>query len=221
MPIWNPDGKRLTFAGNRQSPSDIYSRSFDGSSAEELILKGRGPSNFPLSWSPDGRFLAFVNVSATTSSNLWLLDMSAQHATRALLETPYREGGPTFSPDGQFIAYASDASGRNEIYIRPVSGTGREVPVSAEGGGEPVWARHAQQLFYRQGDAVMAVDVETSPALKLGTPRQLFERPYKRSPAVWPNWDVTPDGQHFVMIKTAQQTALTQINVVLNWTPSP
>jgi Tol biopolymer transport system component len=219
MPVWTPDGKRIAFAGSRHAELDIVTRAFDGSGAQELILKGRGGSNFPLSWSPDGRFLVFVNVSPTTGNDLWLLDMNAQHAIRPLVQTQYREGGPTFSPDGQFIAYASDASGRNEIYIRPVSGTGGEVPVSAGGGVEPLWARRAQELFYRQGDATMVVDVTTAPSLKLGQPRRIFDRAYKRSPAVWPNYDVTADGQRFVMIKTTQQAAPAEINVVLNWTP--
>jgi serine/threonine-protein kinase len=218
MPIWTPDGRRLTFTGSRRDPSNIYSRTFDGSAPEELVLSGRGVSNFPLSWSPDGRHLAFVAVSPATSNDLWLVDVGAKSAPAPFVQTPYREGGPAFSPDGRYVAYASDSSGRNEIYVRLFPGPGQEVAVSSSGGVEPVWARKGPELFYRQADAMMAVDIVTAPALKLGKPHRIFDRAFKRSPAVWPNYDVTPDGQRFVMITTNRQTASNSINVVLNWT---
>jgi eukaryotic-like serine/threonine-protein kinase len=218
MPIWTPDGRRLTFAGSRRDQSNIYSRTFDGSAPEELVLNGRGVTNFPLSWSPDGRQLAFVAVRPATSNDLFLLDVVAKTAPTPFVATPYREGAPAFSPDGRYIAYASDPSGRNEIYLRPFPGPGQEVPVSGGGGGEPVWARNGHELFYRQGDVMMAVDITTAPTLKVGKPRRVFERAFKRSPAVWPNYDVTPDGQRFLMITTNRQTAAASFNVVLNWT---
>ncbi len=220
MPLWTPDGRRLTYTGHRPSPTDIISRTYDGSAPDQVLLKGRPGSNFPLSWSPDGTRLAFVGVSSgTTGNDLWVIDVAAGGAVTPLLQTPYREGAPVFSPDGRFFAYVSDASGRNEIYVRPSQGPGQEVLVSTSGGREPLWPRRGHELFFRQGDTVFAVDVATAPSLRLGTPHRVLERPYKRSNAVWPNYDVTPDGTRLLMIKGSGRVAQTQFNVVLNWTP--
>ena len=137
----------------------------------------------------------------------------------AFLETPFGEGAPTFSPDGRWVAYVSNESGRNEIHVRPFPGPGERLTVSVEGGNEPVWSRDGRELFYRSGDAMMAVDVSTGPALNTGKPRRLFEKPYERTLALWPNYDVSADGRRFLMVKTiGQEAAPAQINVVLNWT---
>jgi Tol biopolymer transport system component len=161
-----------------------------------------------------------VGVSTgTTGNDLWVINHAAGDAVTPLLQTPYREGSPVFSPDGRFFAYVSDASGRNEIYIRPSQGLGQEVLVSSSGGVEPLWPRRGHELFFRQGTSVFAVDVATTPSVRLGTPRLVLERAYKRSNAVWPNYDVTPDGTRLLMIKTGGRAAQTQFSVVLNWTP--
>jgi Tol biopolymer transport system component len=215
MPIWTPDGRGLTFTGRRSAPTDIYTRAFDGSAPDRVVLKGRRGSNFPLSWSPDGAKLAIVGVSSS-GNDLWIVD--AAGAVTPLVQTPYREGAPAFSPDGKFFAYVSDASGRNEIYVRPVSGSGQELLVSAAGGIEPVWPRHGRELFFRQGEAVFAVEIATT-SLRVGTPRRVIERTYKHSNAVWPNYDVTSDGSRLLMIKGSGRLAQSQYNVIVNWTP--
>jgi serine/threonine-protein kinase len=136
---------------------------------------------------------------------------------RPFVQTSFREGAPTFSPDGHWIAYVSDKSGRNEIYLRPFPGPGEDMPVSAEGGTEPAWARGTGELFYRQGDAVMAVEVKTAPALQVGKPRRLFVGHYSRAGGVFAQYDVTADGQRFLMVRSGNQEAATRINVVINW----
>jgi Tol biopolymer transport system component len=220
MPLWTPDGLRLTYTGRRASPTEIVSRAYDGSAPDEVLLKGHPGSNFPLSWSSDGTRLAFVGVSTgTTGNDLWVINHAAGNAVTPLLQTPYREGAPAFSPDGRYFAYVSDASGQNEIYVRPSQGSGHEVLVSSSGGTEPLWPRRGHELFFRQGGAVFAVDITTTPSLKLGTARRVLERTYKRSNAVWPNWDVTPDGTRLLMIKSSGRVAQAQYNVVVNWTP--
>src|SRR5262249_26278650 len=156
----------------------------------------------------------FVGVNAATGNDLGVLDTAPGGVVSPLLQTPFREGAPVFSPDGRFFAYVSDSSGRNEIYVRPFPGPGQEGPVSSGGGTEPPWPRQSHEIFFRQGDAVFAVDVMTSPALKLGQPRRLFERAYKRSNAVWPNYDVTPDGRRLLMIKSDRPALPLQFNVI-------
>jgi eukaryotic-like serine/threonine-protein kinase len=132
------------------------------------------------------------------------------------LRTSFNEANPTFSPDGRWVAYQSNESGRDEVYVAAFPGPGMKVLVSTEGGAEPVWSRDGQELFYRSGDKMMAVAIMIQPAFRASKPQVLFEKPY----AVYGprNCDVTPDGQHFLMIKESEQVAdVTHINVVLNW----
>ncbi len=122
-----------------------------------------------------------------------------------------------FSPDGRWLAYVSDESGRDEVYMQPFPGPGGKRQISTEGGREPVWARNGRELFYRQGDELMAVEITLEP-FTAGKPTMLFEGRYDRSYVAGANYDVTPDGQRFVFIKSsAEELAVTQLNVVLNW----
>jgi len=124
-----------------------------------------------------------------------------------------------FSPDGRWLAYASDESGRQEIYVRPFPGPGGKSQISTEGGTEPVWARNGQELFYRNGDKMMAAAVETKPVFAAAKPKLLFEGHYETAVFVFePNYDAASDGKRFLMVKASEQeSALTQLNVVLNW----
>jgi eukaryotic-like serine/threonine-protein kinase len=126
-----------------------------------------------------------------------------------------------FSPDGHWLAYQSDESGRNEIYVRPFPGPGGKSQISTDGGTEPMWARNRRELFYRNGEKMMVVSVETKPAFVASKPKLLFEGHYEKSSFTFsfePNYDVSPDGQRFLMIKASEQeSAATQVNVVLNW----
>jgi Tol biopolymer transport system component len=113
----------------------------------------------------------------------------------------------------------SDESGRYEIYVQPYPGPGGKRQISTDGGAEPVWNPNGRELFYRSGDKMMAVDITTQPNFTVGKPQMLFEGPYAPIAATTRNYDVSPDGQRFLMLKTSEQAqaAPTQINVVLNW----
>ncbi len=216
FPAWTPDGRQLAF--NKAGLEDVYVRSFDGSGREDRFLTGVSGGSRPMSWSPDGRFLVYVAVNPTTASDIMVVDRQDPTTSRPFLQTRFREGAPIFSADGKWIAYVSDNSGRTEIYMRPFPGPGEELTISTGGGVEPAWARNTGELFYRQGDAMMSVDVKTTPTLVVGKPRRLFERRYERVGGVFANYDVTPDGRRLLLIKgSAPQEGATQINVVLNW----
>jgi serine/threonine-protein kinase len=135
------------------------------------------------------------------------------------LRTPFTESAPRFSPDGHWLTYVSDESGRFETYVQPYPGPGGRWQISTEGGNEPVWNPNGRELFYRSGDKMMAVDVATQPTFAAGKPRVLFEGQYARTLFTIPNYDVTLDGQRFLMLKPSDsaEAAPTQINVVLNW----
>ncbi len=216
-PVWTPDGKRIAFKSNKEGPGNLFWQLADGSGGLERLTTSAYP-NFPSSWSPDGQLLAFIKVNPTTGSDLWVLRMSDRKA-QPFLRTPFNEAVPRFSPDGRWLAYISDESGRYEIYVQPYPGPGGKWQISTEGGTEPVWNPNGRELFYRSGDKMMAVDIATQPSFTFGKPRMLFEGQYQlsRVPAV--NYDVSPDGQRFLMIKASEQAqaAVTQINVVLNW----
>jgi eukaryotic-like serine/threonine-protein kinase len=126
---------------------------------------------------------------------------------------------PSFSPDGHWLAYISDESGRYEIYVQPYPGPGGKWQVSTDGGSEPVWNPNGKELFYRSGDKMMVVDVTTQPGFSAGKSRVLFAGPYLPSPSGgFRFYDVSADGQRFLMLKESEQaTALTQIVVVQNW----
>jgi Tol biopolymer transport system component len=132
------------------------------------------------------------------------------------LRTSSNQTAPRFSPDGHFIAYASNESGQYEIYVRPYPGPGGKWQISTDGGGEPVWNPKGRELFYRNGNKMMAVDVTTQGTFSAGKPRVLFEGPYVPTPRSFQDYDVSPDGQRFLMLKPNEQ-ALAQIDVVLNW----
>jgi serine/threonine-protein kinase len=125
----------------------------------------------------------------------------------------------SWSPDGRWVAYGSEESGQPEIYVRPFPGPGGRWQISTEGGVQPVWARNGRELFYRNGDKMMAVAVETGPVFAAAKPKMLFEGHYEAGIFPFePNYDISPDGQRFLMIKASEQeSAETQINVVLNW----
>ena len=134
------------------------------------------------------------------------------------LESPFIKTAPRFSPDGHWIAYNSRESSRDEIYVRPYPGPGGQWQISTDGGTEPAWNPKGRELFYRSGTRMMVVDVSTQPTFSAGKPKTLFEGSFVPTPRSLANYDVSPDGQHFLMLKPSEQAqAPAQINVVLNW----
>jgi serine/threonine protein kinase/Tol biopolymer transport system component len=214
---WTPDGKWIAFQSNKEGPRNVFWQRADGTGGLERLNISEH-NQVPISWSPDGQLLAFLDVSPATGYDIWVLRMSDRKA-QPFLQTLFNEGAARFSPDGHWLAYVSDESGNNEIYVQPYPGPGGKWLISAEGGAEPVWNPNGRELFYRGGDKMMAVDVATQPGFIAGKPRVLFEGQYVPSPTTPPNYDVSRDGQRFLMLKPIEQAqaAPTQINVVLNW----
>jgi Tol biopolymer transport system component len=211
--VWTPDGKRIVFKG---AASRLFWQAADGSGAvEPLTNESLAPNNFPGGWSPDGQTLVFVEQAPSFA--IWLLPLK-DRKPQPFGQSRSDETAPRFSPDGHWIAYRSNESGRNEVYIRPYPGPGGKWQISTEGGTEPVWNPKGGELFYRNGSKMMAVDVVTQPTLSAGKPRMLFEGAYVLSPRSSANYDVSPDGQRFLMVEASEQgQAPAQINVVLNW----
>ena len=215
---WTPDGKRLAFGSDRAGQRNLFWQPADGSSgAERLVMSDR--QQVAGSWSLDGQTLAFEeaggNTGIATGSGF---DISIFHLAdrkvEPFLHSRFNEIGPRFSPDGRWLAYASDESGRYEIYVQPYPGPGGKWQISTEGGREPVWVRN--ELFYRNGEKVMVVETTTRPTFSASNPKVLFEGSYATYQSM-PDYDVTPDGQRFLFLKAGEQPQ-SEISVVLNWT---
>jgi eukaryotic-like serine/threonine-protein kinase len=215
-PVWTPDGKRIAFYSNEERAQNLAWQRADGSGGLERMPTSEY-THVPSSFSRDGQLLAFAEVNPTTGFDIWVLTLS-DHQAKPFLRTPFNEAMPIFSPDGRWMAYISDESGRYEVYVQPYPGPGGKYQISTGGGTEPVWNRNGKELFYRSGDKMMVAEVEAQPSFSVSKPRMLFEGPYVAATITTPNYDVSPDGQRFLMIKPSEQSgAMTQIVVVQNW----
>jgi len=163
------------------------------------------------SFSPDGKALVFEE-----SRDLQVLSMEGERTSQPLFQSQFNETRARISPDGHWIAYESDESGRQEIYVRPFPNVEEgKWQISRDGGTGPVWAPRGQELFYRNGQAMMVVGIKTEPTFTAGGGEVLFTGEYATIGAVV-NYDISPDGLRFLMIKESEQP-VTQINVILNW----
>jgi serine/threonine protein kinase len=211
--IWTPDGKRLTFEGGAARGRAIFWRSADGSGQDEQLTSTESRRNIPLSWTPDGTALSFV----TEEGRLMIYRVADRNA-RPVFEAPFNLTSGMFSPDGRWLAYGSNETGQMEIYIQAYPDGGQKLQLSTGGGTEPMWARNGRELFYRRGDQMLAVPIQTTPALVVGRATVLFEQPYQRRAGVnRANYDVLADGR-FLMIKTSgADIKSTGIRFVTEW----
>ena len=217
-PVWSPDGKRVAFSSTlSDQPRAVLWKNADGSGTEEM-LAATGFHIHLGSFSPDAGVLAYTNYESETRGDVWLLPLTGDRKPRPFLQTPFNERDAKISPDGRWIAYTSDETGRDEVYVQALTGSGGKYQVSSEGGFGALWARSGRELFYRNGNKVMAVAVTTQRGFGASSPRPLFEGSYEIHARREGIWDVTPDGQRFLMVKpTGQEGAQSQLRVVLNF----
>ena len=224
MPIWTRDGQYATYRSIRQDSQNIFWIMADGSGTEERLTAEDFRQN-PTSWSRDGQLLAFYQtpgVGGVGDRDIWIMPVDGDREPWPFLQTPFNEAAPRFAPDGRRVAYVSDESGRQEVYVQLFPGPGGRRQISAEGGGDPVWSRNGQELFYMNGNQMIAVDIETEPTFITGAPTLLFEGRFQQSTGgrIAP-YDVTADGQRFLMIQDVansdSEAEPAQINIVLNW----
>jgi len=214
-----PDGKRVTFGLSKKGAMNLFWKLADGSGAEERLTESEW-NQWPTSWSPDGRTLAFEEVRTDTGYDIWVLPLEGERTPRPFEKTASSEWGAVFSPDGHWLAYVSTESGLPEIYVKPFPGPGGKWQVSTDGGLGPLWARKGLQLFYRSfNHKMMAVTIKTKPAFSAANPTEVFDDYYAGSNFASPNYDVTPDGQRFLMVTPSgkEPDVPQQVSVVLNW----
>jgi serine/threonine-protein kinase len=218
-PAWTPDGAKVVFTSGRGGARNVYWQPIDGSSGATPLTSSKHDQRFP-SWSPDGRVLLFQQHNPRGGSDLWILDRERESPPRPFLESSlndsFNELVGRFSPDGRFIAYASDETGALEIYVRPYPGPGQKRRVSTEGGSFPVWSLSGEELFYRQDYALMSVRVSTRGSFTADPPRMLFR--YAAPVPSLRSFDVSADGQKFLMISGVPENSRSaSVEVVLDW----
>jgi serine/threonine-protein kinase len=215
-PVWSPDGRRITY-DSTPSGEQMNWVMADGSGKPERLVTSAAAQS-PHSWSPDGKVLAFYERKEQGAlRDIWVLPMTAERKPVPFLVTPFNERSPIFSPDGRWLAYVSDESGRDEVYVRSYPESGQKIPVSAEGGTDPVWSRDGRELFYRNGDSLMAVPVTVGTTLTAGRPQKLFDQQMvtQFNPGTGSlNYDVSADGRFVMVLPTG---ANQELEVVLNW----
>lgn len=215
-PVWLPDGKSLLVDGYKVSGQrGIYRVAADGTFDPQLLRQTPHISHVT---SIAGEYAAVMVNDPVTNTDLWLLGLHNSNEMRAFKNTPAVERQGSLSPDGRWMAYASNESGRSEIYLEPVPGPGGRKQISTEGGEQPRWVRSGREIVYRNGTKMMSVPVQMQPVFQTGKPMELFDRKFDRGAAV-AAYDVTADGQTFVMTRSERENP-TEIRIVLGWTNS-
>jgi serine/threonine-protein kinase len=220
--VWTPDGQRVVFNSDREGTRALYWRAADGTGAVEPLLKGSAPL-WPLSITPDGTRLVYGQGPFFFGTDLHVLTLDAQRRSESLIVTEFNESDAEISPDGQWLAYGSNLSGREEVYVQrfPPAGQGRWL-ISTAGGREPLWSPDGRELFYRTQAGVMRVPVETTSGFAAGAPSLVVAGPYESGGGR--SYDISRDGKRFLMIKAAEgidpdsvAEGLRQIVVVQHW----
>jgi Tol biopolymer transport system component len=223
-PLWSPDGARIAFAD--KAGASLKQKSSAGGGAEELLLASSAGSIAPYSWSPDGRFLIYNRRDPVTTGDLWVLPLDGKQKPSVFLNSKFEERLAQFSPDGRWVAYTSDESGRNEVYLRPFPASSGQFPVSTLGGTAPRWRKDGKELFYIAPDGrLMAVTMgltTTGRAPAMGAPVALFQPHLLGGGAavvgfMW-QYDVAPDGRFLINV-TVGDTVTAPITVIQNWNP--
>src|SRR5262249_19830963 len=221
-PVWSPDGRRLAFATVVQGQRVIVEKPLAGGANEETRLVSFGQNLKPEDWPADGRVLLYETSADNTGSDLWAVPLTGERKAFPVVQTPFNEELGQLSRDGRWIAYQSNESGRNEVYIQPFLRAGARLPVSNGGGTSPRWRRDGGELFYVAPDgALMAAPLSRSPdreKLEPGIPVRLFRPAIVLDSLVMHEYDVSADGQRFLINTTVGEAATSPISVTLNWT---
>jgi serine/threonine protein kinase len=227
-PLWSRDGSRIVFGSNRKGGiMNLYRKLLSAAPGSEERLLSTSQPKFPMDWSPDGRFLLYDSIDPKRGVDVWALPLEGDRKPFEVVQTDFNERLAQFSPDGKWIAYQSDKTGRFEIYLQPFPGSGGDSPVSTDGGAQVRWNPDGRELFYiAADDRLMAVPIRFASdgkTVESGTPLGLFAT---NVGSTAPNTNrqqymVSPDGQSFVMNSVPEEVAASPITVILNWKAKP
>jgi len=217
-PAWAPDGSRLAFSSDRKHQADIYMKASSGAANDEALSDEPG-QKVPEDWSRDGRFIVFFDrpVSGLRNPRLSVMPVTGERKTLVLykdISDGLLGSAARFSPDGHWVAFTSDESGRNEVCVVSFPDAKRKIQISNTGGQSAQWRADGRELFFvGSGRRLTAVEIQPGIDLKVGTSRVLFDLP-----AGFQAWDVTPDGQRFLVNRSVVESNSVPLNLVVNWT---
>ena len=216
-PIWTLDGSQIVFTSNRHDGNNLYVKPADGSGGAEPVSSNHRVGGAAGGWSADGETLVWSGNQGGGGVDIFTVQLDGDSAPEPLLQTSSLDAFPTMSPNGRWMAYLSDETGERRIYVRPFPDVANGQRAISDGPGEdPLWGRDGRELFYQTSEDAMVVAVETGDTFQRGSPQRLFSLdPYHLG--VNSNWDVSPDGDRFLMVKRVKATDETPIIVVLNW----
>ncbi len=218
IPIWSPDGSQIVFRSNRNGPVDLYLKKASSVSREEPLLTSNVQKR-PTDWSRDGRFIVYESVDPKTKEDLWILPMFGDRQPTPYLQTEFSEQQGRLSPDGRWMAYTSDESGREEVYVQSFPTLGTKYRISTNGGADPRFRGDGKELFFVAADRkLMAVEVKAASTFEASVPRELFQTRVSGLSDTRTHYSITADGQRFLVVNTAEDMISSPITVVLNWT---
>ncbi len=219
-PVWSPDGGRILFGSDRKHQSDLYWKPIGGAGPEEPLLEAEG-QKLPDDWSPDGRYIAFESREPRGDRHvdLAILPLFGDRKPITLLRRTNNPGEARFSPDGRWIAYSTEEGGRYEVYVSTYPNPGGRWQISTAGGSQPRWRRDAKELFYLAADGkLMSVEIKSGASFEAGVPQFLFEPRLPRVSGFFNLYDVSADGQKFLMTTPVGEGTSLPIDLIVNWT---
>ena len=220
-PSWSPDGKFLIYTStNAANHTTFLRKNASGGDNEEKIYELDAATDDGTDWSSDGKNLLCEQGTPSTLQDIWVLPLEGGGSAHALLNSQFSEYHPRFSPDGRWFAYVSNESGRPEVYVQTFPLSGGKWQVSTAGGAQPRWRRDGKELYFIAPDRkLMAVDVKLGQTCEVGTPKTLFQTQVSSFGA--PNrYDVSADGQKFLVNSSVQETSRAPLEVIVNWAAS-